>query len=214
MNLLKNILSSFLRIEMITSSFRICRKTIVLNIHELFDIFELFENFWILRMSESRSMWSLIFLKICDDCMLFRCFRTSWKTCLILISKSTAMTLSSFFENLFSKLSMLFLSIFFAAMMFVINWRVYDIFFNRRSWIFANSDWKKNFFVIASNDLQKIWTHVFEIFLEKKAFICALRRWTCVRSWLQCFCDDEFWWSMKLKKLIKEEKEIKIILHD
>ena len=45
MNLLRNILFSFLRIEMITSSLRICRKTIALNIHELFDIFELFENF-------------------------------------------------------------------------------------------------------------------------------------------------------------------------
>ena len=45
MNLLKNVLSSFLRIEMITSSLRICWKIIALNIHELFDIFELFENF-------------------------------------------------------------------------------------------------------------------------------------------------------------------------
>ena len=97
-------------------------------------------------MSKSRSMWSLIFLKICDDCMLFRCSLTSWKTCLILISKSTAMTLSNFFENLCSRLSMLFLSIFFAAMMFVIDWRVYDIVFSRRSWIFKSFDWKKNFF--------------------------------------------------------------------
>ena len=192
MNLLKNILFSFLRIEMITSSFRICRKIIVLNIHEFFDIFELFENFWILKMSKSRSMWSLIFLKICDDCMLFRCSRTFWKTCLILILKSTAMTLSNFFENLFNRFSILFLNTFFATMMFVINWRVYDIFFSKRSWIFANSDWKKNFFVIVSNDLQKIWTYVFEIFLKKKAFICALKRWTCVRNWLQCSYDDEF----------------------
>ena len=124
--------------------------------------------------------------------MLFRCFLTFWETCLILILKSTAMTLSNFFENLFSRLSMLFLNTFFAAMMFVIDWRVYDVFFSRRSWIFANFDWRKNFFVIASNNLQKVWTHVFEIFLKKEAFICALKRWTCVRSWLQCFCDDEF----------------------
>ena len=45
MNLLKYVLFSFLRIEMITSSLSICRMIIALNIHELFDIFELFENF-------------------------------------------------------------------------------------------------------------------------------------------------------------------------
>lgn len=156
MNLLKTNLFSFLRTKMITSSFRMCLKTIALKIHELFDIFELFKNFWILEMWKSRSMWSLISLEICDDCMLFRCFLISCKTCLIVILKSSATTFSSFFESLFNRLSMLFLSIFFAAIMFVIDWRVYDNSFRKRFWLVVNSDCKKNFFVIVLNDLQKV----------------------------------------------------------
>ena len=80
MNLLRNILSSSLRTEMTTSPLRICRKATALNLHESFDIFGLFEDFWILGMSGSRSMWSLISLRICGGCMLFRCSRTPWET--------------------------------------------------------------------------------------------------------------------------------------